>query len=547
MNNFLRFGNGKTAACLARLSLLVGACFAAVSMMGKPLNVLYIMSDDHAAHAIGSYGGRLAGLNPSPTLDRLADEGVLFENCYVTNSICIPSRATILSGQFPQTNSVLDLDTKMPFERQYLPNAFKDMGYQTALIGKWHLGVEPDFDYWKVMVAAGGQGTYFDPVFVEKGMRFGGTREEPDLPVIKSKGHSTDVITDLTLDWLENDRDESKPFFLMHHYKAPHDMFDNAPRYDEYLEDVVIPEPSSLYSDPHWGSEGTRGYGDGMRDRIGTSVSSRHNQRTYVEHWQGEPSNNPAKDTFQAYQTYLKKYLRCVKGVDDNLNRLFEYLKSEGLWENTIIVYTGDQGMMLGEHDFQDKRWMYEESIHMPFIVRHPNADYKGLRNDMMISNADFAPTLIEMAGGDVPSQMQGRSFSSVVETGDSIEDWDDAIYYRYWMHMIHHDIPAHFGIRTKEYKLIFFYGRHYDESRMGGKAFMWLEDSNLIDQTPVSWELYDMKNDPEERVNLYGKDGYEKITSQLKARLIKMREDLNETDEAYPILNKIVADNWDD
>ncbi|MFC0536824.1 sulfatase [Pelagicoccus mobilis] len=531
---------------LPALVLIAAVALGENTAKAKPLNVLYIMSDDHAAHAVGSYGGRLSGLNPTPVLDSLADEGLLFENVFVNNSICIPSRASIISGQYPQTNTVLDLDTKMPFERQYLPNVFKDMGYQTALIGKWHLGVEPDFDYWKVMVAEGEQGTYFDPDFQEIGMTFGGTRDHPDLPVIKTKGHSSDVITDLTLEWLENGRDKKKPFFLMHHYKAPHDMFENAPRYDEYLEDEIIPEPSSLYSDPYWGSEGTRGYGDGMRDRIGTSVSARHNQRHYVDLLNGGPTTNPAKDTFDAYQTYVKRYLRCVKGVDDNLNRLFEYLKKEGLWENTIIVYTSDQGMMLGEHDLQDKRWIYEESIHMPFIVRHPKAKYSGLRNDMMISNTDFGPTLIELAGGKVPSQMQGRSFASVIETGKADEKWDDAVYYRYWMHMIHHDVPAHFGIRTKEYKLIFYYGRHYDEERMGTKAFHWLEKSNLIDQTPVAWELYDMVNDPEERVNLYGKDGYEDVTRELKQRLKKMREDLNETDEGYPKLQAIIDTHWD-
>ncbi|MCW2118479.1 sulfatase-like hydrolase/transferase, partial [Flavobacterium sp. 7A] len=328
----------------------------------KQPNIIYIMSDDHTAQAIGAYGSRLAKLNPTPTIDKLAAEGMLFENAFVTNSICTPSRACIITGQYSQTNGVLDLDGELDPAKEYLPMEMKKLGYTTAMIGKWHLKNEPSaFDYYKVLHS---QGKYFNPTFFEKG------KGEWMKNEVKSVGHSTDVITDITLDYLQK-RDKSKPFFIMHHYKAPHDMFEFAPRYADYLKDVEIPEPASLYFQPNFGSEATVGKNGKLGAVIGSSVSDRHLYRNYV--------NMLLKDTVSgtiathlAYQEYLKRYLRCVKGVDDNLARLFEYLKKEGLWENTVIVYTGDQGMMLGEHDLIDKRWMYDESMRMPFIVHYP-------------------------------------------------------------------------------------------------------------------------------------------------------------------------------
>lgn len=533
---------------LPKLTLALIACCLASFLHGKskPLNVLYIMTDDHAATAVGAYGSRLAPLNPTPTLDALAADGILFNNCFSTNSICTPSRASILSGQYSQTNGVLDLDIAMPADKQHLPVEMKKLGYQTAIIGKWHLNVQPNFDYWKVLVAKGEQGTYFDPVFIEKGMKYGKHTHKGSIPTLKSKGHSSDVITDNTIEWLENGRDKSKPFFLMHHYKAPHDMFENAPRYDSYLEDTFIPEPASLYADPTWGSAGTRGHNDEMRNRIGSSVSKRHDQRSYVDNFLENPPSDAHAATSQSYQTYLKRYLRCVKGVDDNIARLFEYLKENDLWDNTIIIYTTDQGMMLGEHDLQDKRWIYEESIHMPFIVRHPNMKERGIRSDMVVNNVDFTATLIELVGGEAPEYMQSRPFAKTIETGKDIEGWKQETYYRYWMHLIHHDIPAHFGIRTDRYKLVFFYGTHYQPERMGEKAFHWIEDSNVLIDTPVSWELYDLKNDPTERVNLYDNPEYKQVIQKLKIQLKDLREELGETDEGYPHIQALIEENWD-
>lgn len=521
---------------LKYLGVLLIACTVSVAYAQKEKpNILYIMSDDHAAHAVGAYGGRLATVNPTPTIDKLAEEGLTFTNCFVTNSICIPSRATILTGQYSQTNGVLDLEDRLEKEKHYLPQEMKKLGYQTAMMGKWHLANEPDFDYYKVLQ---GQGSYFDPSFRAKG-----EGRWPDN-MMQYKGHSSDVITDQTIEWLEN-REDNQPFFLMHHFKAPHDNFEYAPRYENYLADVDIPEPVSLYFRETWGSEGTKGYNDALTHVIGSSISRRHYVRNYVRQYKLDPVLKNNKATHLAYQIYLKKYLRCVKGVDDNLARLFAYLKERGLWENTIIVYTSDQGMMLGEHDFMDKRWFYEESIRMPFIVHYPKEFLRNKKSDQVINNTDFAPTLIELAGGKVPEYMQGKSFASEL-IGETPENKRTATYYRYWMHMIHHDVPSHFGIRTKDYKLIFYYGLHYEPEKMGEKSIWWLDKPSFIVQTPPAWEFYDLKRDPDELVNRYNVPEYQDIIKELKMELKEQRKELSETDENYPQIQKIINENWD-
>lgn len=514
----------------------------------KKYNILYIMSDDHASHAIGAYGGRLSGLNLTPNLDALAADGVRFQNCFVTNAICTPSRACILTGQHSQTNGVLDLDGSLPTAKQYLPQEMRRLGYETAVIGKWHLHEEPNFDYYKVMAGAQEQGTYHDPVYFEKGVtEYGELHKNPDLKTVRHEGHSTDINADLSLDWLENGRDKEKPFFLMHHFKAPHDFFEYAERYESFLTDRDIPEPSNLYAQPYWGSIGTRGRNDELRHVIGTSVSRRHHVRNYVKTFLEDAPSDEDQATHLAYQLYLKKYLRCVKGIDDNLNRLFEYLRKSGLWDNTIIVYTSDQGMMLGEHDLQDKRWMYEESANMPFIVRHPEMEKRGVVNEMLINNVDFAPTLLEFAGGQTPEYMQGRSFASTIEKGEEIDDWDNSVYHRYWMHMIHHDVPANFGVRTKRYKLIFYYGYHYDESKMNTESTVWEGNSNKVIPTPAAWEFYDLHRDPDENVNRYADAQYKEVIQELKQEILSKRDALNETDESYPHLQRIIDDHWND
>ncbi len=531
------------ASCL----LAAGAFFSSADAMGtqqkdtRP-NILYIMSDDHTTQGFGCYGSRLATLNPTPVIDQLAREGARFDQVFCHNGICTPSRANIMTGQYSQKNGVLDLNDELPPERHYLAIEMKKAGYQTALIGKWHLKSEPKmFDYYKVLVAAGQQGTYFDPEFIETGMKFG-VHGDPGIKCLKYKGHSSDVITDQTIDWFETKRDPNKPFFLMHHYKAPHDMFEPAPRYDSYLADVEIPEPPSLYDNGNHGSIATRGENDSLIHDIGSSISKRNTIRNMGQHMEIDPNLPDREYTHQAYQENLKRYLRCVKGVDDNLARLFDYLKKEGLWDNTVIIYTGDQGFYLGEHDYIDKRWAYEEGMRMPFIMRYPKTIKAGTVNRTLINNTDFAPTILDFAGVKTPDYMQGRSFKSIVETGIEPDDWRKATYYRYWMHMAHaHANPAHFAIRTDRYKLIFFYGRDvFPNGREDwGTRSEWA--------TPAGWELYDLKNDPHEMNNVYNNPEYKEIVKKLKGEMLELREELDETDKNFPHIQKVIDEHWND
>ncbi len=496
-------------------------------------NILYIMSDDHTSQAIGAYESILTPLNPTPNIDKIASDGVVFDNCFCTNGISTPSRACIISGQYSQTNGALDLYDTLRVEKQYLPMELKALGYQTAMVGKWHLKSEPTaFDYYEVLPL---QGKYFNPTFRVRGE---GAWEENTT---EYEGHVSDIVTDISLNWLKN-RDKTKPFFLMHHFKAPHDNFEFAPRYKDYLADVEIPEPDNLYNQPAegFGSEATRGRNDSLIHLIGSSVSKRNHDRNQGEALQVDQNLDGDEYTHLSYQTYLKYYLRWVKGVDDNMARIIQYLKDEGIYDNTIIDYTGDQGMFLGEHDYTDKRWMYDPSMRMPFIVRYPEKVKAG-RSDLLINNTDFAPTLIEMAGGEVPDYMQGKSFAKQME-GLSDEELREATYYRYWMHMgSKHNNPAHFGVRTKKYKLIFYYGVDF----VPGGRNLWGGRNGLI--TPAAWEFYDLSVDPSEMHNEYKNPKYSKVIADLKEEILRQRKELNEGDEKYPHIQQIIDEHWND
>jgi len=504
---------GELALSGLMVIVMPGLLFGGGNRQDARPNVLFIMSDDHTTQAIGAYGSRLARLNPTPNIDSLAKGGMRFDRVFCNNSICTPSRASIITGQYSQANGVLDLTGNIPPKRQYLPIEMRKTGYRTAMIGKWHLKQEPAaFDYYCVLP---GQGKYFNPTF-----RILGKRPWPRNTISKTGQHSSDAITDISLEWLKNEWDREQPFFLMHHFKAPHDMFENARRYDSYLEDATIPEPANLHNQPakDFGSVASRGFGSGLAKG---HESWQLGRRLGID----QSLKNP-EYTKAVYQKYLKRYLRCVKGVDDNVKRLIDFLREAGELDNTIIIYTGDQGFFLGEHDLMDKRWIYEESMRMPFIVYYPKVVKAGSTNDWLINNTDFAPTILAIAGVDAPGQMQGRSFASALRRDRRPADWRTATYYRYWMHMAHNlRVPAHFGIRTERYKLIFFYGCNPS----GGQ------------RTPIAWELYDLKNDPSEMQNQYANPGYAEVVADLKRQLWKTRVDLNETDRSYPEIQAII------
>ena len=499
----------------------------------KP-NILFVMSDDHTAQAVGAYATLLKSLDPTPTIDQIAAEGIVFENAFCGNAICTPSRASIITGDYNHNNGVFDLKGSITKPNQTLPILMKEAGYETAMIGKWHLKLEPNYDYYKVLP---GQGKYHDPEF-----RVQGDKPWPNNMVKHEGKHSSDAIADSTLDWFKNERDPSKPFFLCHHFKAPHDYFENAERYQTYLADVDIPEPKSLWSKPEgWGSLATRGYKDELVPHIGTSIGPRNPRRSYaVDLLELFPEEFPEGYTLEgkteeeitrrAYQAYLKKYLRCVKGVDDNLKRIVDYLKAEGLYDNTLIIYTGDQGFWLGENDYQDKRWAYDPSARMPFIVRHPPSIPAGQRSDAIIENVDYPALMLDYAGVDSTKLMQGRSFRSICETGKEPEGWKQAAYYRYWMHMAHHDNPGEMAIRTKTHKLIYFYGCDYEGQN----------------QTPPAWEMYDLVKDPEELHNVYNDPDYAELRTELKKQFAELRTRIGDDGSHYPKCEKVVQEFWD-
>ncbi len=478
----------------------------------KRPNILYIMSDDHAANAISCYGGRLANIAPTPNIDRLAKEGMRLENCFCTNSICVPSRASILTGQYSHKNGVYTLRDALDPKRQTVAKLLQQTGYQTAMIGKWHLQTKPTgFDYWNILP---GQGRYFNPVLKE--IHSGEKTYE---------GHSTDVVTNLSLDWL-NGRNQDKPFFLMCHFKAPHEPWDYARRYEEYLEKTFIPEPVSLWDDKSYRSPGSREYGFTLED-----MAQRQTRKNYHADGPVQFDDLSEKERIEkAYQIFLKRYLRTIKGVDDNVGRILRYLDENGLAENTVVIYTSDQGYFLGEHNYIDKRWMYEESLQMPFLIRYPREIQAGSTSNDIVLNVDFAPLFLDYAGCAVPDEMQGQSFRSIVN-GSTPSDWRESMYYRYWMHT---NRPAHYGIRTKRYKLIFFYGLPLG---MSG-----------ADKQPakVGWELYDLEADPYEMKNVYEEPAYADAVQRLKKELLRLKRELGDTDEKYPELMKRRELYWD-
>jgi len=462
-------------------------------------NILWLFSDDHAFQAIGAYGGRFGDLNLTPNIDRIADQGMRFDRAYVGNSICAPARATLLTGKHSHLNGKFDNNDKFDHNQQQFQKILQQNGYETAMVGKIHLdGKMQGFDYWEVLP---GQGRYWDPVFV--------TAE--GKTVYKGE-HSTDVITKNAINWLDKKRDQEKPFMAMVHFKAPHRHWEPTTRWKERFKDKTFPEPATLFDD----YEG-RGFAAKNQDMtvLHTMTMDRDVKSKQPER-QAElakiDQDDPRALTRLKYQWYMRDYLACIAGVDENVGKLLDYLETSGLAKNTIVMYSSDQGFYLGEHGWFDKRFMYEESYRTPLVVKWPGKTKAGSINEDLVQNIDFAETFLDIAGIDAPEEMQGESLLPLLK-GDLPDDWRKSLYYHYYEFPgFWHDVRRHEGVSTKRYKLIRFYGKDVPNSE--------------------EWEFYDLKADPNEMTNAYSDSRYQANIAELKQELLRLRIEYKVPDE---------------
>ncbi len=493
----------------------------------KP-NILFILSDDHTSQAWGIYGGILQDYVQNKNIKRLVDEGTMLNNAFCTNSICTPSRGSILTGQYSHTNQVYTLSEPLPKGHPNIAKTLAKNGYQTAVIGKWHLVGQPEgFDYFNVLP---GQGRYWNPILKTKESWSDGY----DASTGKEyKGFSTDVIADLTIEHLK-ERDSKKPFLMFCNFKATHEPFDYPDRFKNLYSDITIPEPESLLDF----SPKTTG-----RTFIGQKLEKLgqrwDNATKDPENWwttyPGLPYPLDGLDSIQKrkkiYQKLVKDFMRCGAAIDDNIGKLLDYLEAEGIADNTIVIYTADQGYFLGEHGFFDKRMIYEESLRMPFVIRYPKKIKGGQRLDDIILNIDFPALLADYAGIQKPDYMQGRSFRKNLE-GSTPVDWRKQLYYRYWLH--HPERPAHFGIRNQRYKLAFFYGQP-----LGKKG------TNEVTTEPA-WEFFDLEEDPKEMYNAISESKYSTIIQEMKIAMLEERTKYNDLDEGSEVMQNILAKEFD-
>jgi arylsulfatase A-like enzyme len=469
-------------------------------------NIIFILADDHAYQAISSYG---SGLIQTPNIDKLAKQGALMKNAFVTNSVCSPSRAVILTGKYSHMNGMKDNGTYFNGAQRTLPKIFKQYGYQTAIVGKWHLFSEPTgFDYWNILPD---QGHYYSPQFIKMGKD------------TVYKGYVTDIITDMAINWMNGH--QNAPFFLMLHHKAPHRNAMPPIKYLHRFNDSNIPLPAS-FDDNYSGRPALQRQSVTMKNDLDIRYDSKIPCDTCcvtkINNWApGEYKKelaglSPAEravwdsvyqteyDIFKKLRTkdgiakfqfrrFLEDYLRCVLSLDDNIGRIMKYLDEAGLAKNTIVVYMSDQGFYLGEHGLYDKRFMYEESFRTPMIIRYPPMVKPGIQLSEYVLNLDMAPTLLDLAGIQTPNDMQGRSIKPLL-MNKPVADWRKELYYHYYEKSF--NLTAHYGIRTTQYKLIHFY--------------------DPID----AWELYDLKKDPHEIKNRYNDPAYKGIVEDLKKRL---------------------------
>jgi len=478
-------------------------------------NIIYIMSDDHAYQAISAYGGPLAGVAPTPNIDRIAANGMRFNRCFVTNSLSGPARATVLTGLYSHINGFKDNFGGARFDSSLItfPKVLQKAGYQTAMIGKWHLGSTPTgFNYWDILP---GQGVYYNPVFIDStGMK-------------KEEGYVTEIITQKTLRWLDKVKDSGKPFMLMMHHKAPHRNWQPGPNELGMYDNSVFPEPATLFDT--YDNRGPAEHNQNMTisrtmtleaDLKLTQKPPRELDSAQQKLWNTEYRSKleefkklnlkGAALTQYKYQRFMEDYLACIAAVDKSVGEVLDYLQKNGLDKNTIVVYTSDQGFYLGEHGWFDKRWMFEESLKTPLLIEWPGVVKPGSVSNEMVSNLDFAETFIEAAGADIPSQMQGLSFLPVLK-GQKQDKPRKEHYYHYYESPSEHYVPRHYGITTDRYKLIHFYFNIY----------------NNIDD----WELFDLEKDPNELVDVYNDPQYSSVRDSLHGELRKLMSKYKDSD----------------
>lgn len=496
-------------SCLAAILCSSAVPFTAQAE-SKPPNIVFIFTDDHAPQSIGAYG---SVINQTPNIDRLADEGAIFLRNMCANSICGPSRASVLTGKHSHSNGFVSNKQTFDGAQMTFPKLLRQAGYSTAMIGKWHLRSDPTgFDHWEILP---GQGHYYNPDFyTAKGKS-------------KRMGYVTDIITDLSMDWMTEQRDSGKPFLLMCQQKAPHRIWAPGPDHLTLFDGETIPEPPTLFDDfsnrvpaladnemmiaKHMMYDyDLKVPGLGIPDELGRDFINREYARmTPAQQATWDAAYTPKNEAFLKanlkgkalvrwkYQRYIKDYLRCVQSVDDNVGRMLDYLEKSGLAENTIVVYSSDQGFYLGEHGMYDKRWMYEESLSMPLLMRWPAGIKAGTRIEKLTQNIDFAPTFLTMAGITPPSDIQGDSLLPLL-TNEADADWRDAIYYHYYEEG-EHNVPRHEGVRTERFKLIHYYGSS-------------------------DWELFDLLHDPREMKSVYDTPAYTEVLAVMQEQLKALR-----------------------
>ena len=499
------------------LPLLLLLLTIAANVQGQQPNIVFIFTDDHATQAISAYGSKM---NTTPNIDRIARAGGVFYNSFCANSICGPSRACILTGKHSHLNGFLRNGNRFDGSQLTFPPLMQKAGYQTAIIGKWHLSTDPvGFDHWEILP---GQGSYYNPQFIQ----MDGSRKQ-------YTGYCTDIITDKALDWLKA-CDKEKPFMLMCQHKAPHRNWSPAERHFDMFPDDV-PEPDTLLDDYsgrtsllkenemtirdhfHWGHD-MKFKGENQFPKTFSNLGNGEYRRmTDQQREAWDAKYEPENQTFIAkmkageytdeevirwkYQRYIKDYLKCIAAVDDGVGKVLDYLDETGLDKNTIVIYSSDQGFYLGEHGWYDKRWMFEESLKMPFIIRWPGVLAPGTKSKALIQNIDYGPTFLDVAGVDVPAEMQGRSLVPLLENdGIPTTDWRDAIYYAYYENAAVHAVPIHDGVRNERYKLMFFpRGRQ--------------------------WQLFDLQKDPSELKSLHADPAYESVFKAMQQRLRDLRK----------------------